>query len=96
VAFRTCLLQALCLPTDEPDPDTVGYERTPAPSDEEIDTWAEGLRSRIISDSEPDVLRGLWMEVVNNQWASAKLKNALKAELTARAEELGHNDGSGE
>ena len=27
VAFRTALLQALCLPTDEPDPDSHTYER---------------------------------------------------------------------
>lgn len=37
VAFRTALLQALCLPTDEPDPDAQTYERSsgadvPAPS----------------------------------------------------------------
>lgn len=31
VAFRTFLLQALCLPTDEPDPDTHNYERAEAP-----------------------------------------------------------------
>lgn len=32
VAFRTALLQALCLPTDEPDPDATAYERdVPAP-----------------------------------------------------------------
>lgn len=30
VAFRTALLQALCLPTDEPDPDSQSYERAPA------------------------------------------------------------------
>lgn len=29
VAFRTCLLQTLCLPTDEPDPDEHSYERAP-------------------------------------------------------------------
>lgn len=29
VAFRTALLQALCLPTDEPDPDHATYERAP-------------------------------------------------------------------
>lgn len=29
VAFRTCLLQTLCLPTDEIDPDAESYERTP-------------------------------------------------------------------
>lgn len=35
VAFRTALLQALCLPTDEPDPDSHTYERsaTQAPQD---------------------------------------------------------------
>lgn len=31
VAFRTALLQALCLPTDEPDPDTQTYERAQQP-----------------------------------------------------------------
>lgn len=33
VAFRTALLQALCLPTDEPDPDHSTYERAPSPID---------------------------------------------------------------
>ena len=32
VAFRTALLQALCLPTDEPDPDEHTYERAAPPS----------------------------------------------------------------
>lgn len=31
VAFRTALLQALCLPTDEPDPDSQSHERTTVP-----------------------------------------------------------------
>ena len=30
VAFRTCLLQTLALPTDEPDPDSQSYERSNA------------------------------------------------------------------
>lgn len=30
VAFRTALLQALALPTDDPDPDSTSYERAPA------------------------------------------------------------------
>lgn len=30
VAFRTALLQALALPTDEPDPDASSYERAPS------------------------------------------------------------------
>lgn len=32
VAFRTVLLQALCLPTDDPDPDTTTYERGAPPT----------------------------------------------------------------
>jgi hypothetical protein len=30
VAYRTALLQALCIPTDDPEPDTETYERGPA------------------------------------------------------------------
>lgn len=33
VAFRTALLQALCLPTDEPDPDAFTHERAESPRD---------------------------------------------------------------
>lgn len=33
VAMRTALLQALCLPTDEPDPDHSTYERAPSARD---------------------------------------------------------------
>src|SRR6185369_11555798 len=32
VAFRTALLQALALPTDDTDPDATSYERSAAPS----------------------------------------------------------------
>lgn len=32
VAFRTCLLQTLCLPTDETDPDASSYERSSHPT----------------------------------------------------------------
>lgn len=35
VAFRTAMLQALALPTDEPDPDTQVYERSPGITPEE-------------------------------------------------------------
>lgn len=36
VAFRTALLQTLCLPTDEPDPDSASYERAERKSDTEL------------------------------------------------------------
>lgn len=53
VAFRTCLLQALCLPTDDPDPDEDSYERSEpesrvhqaGPDDVKADAWANRLRS---------------------------------------------------
>lgn len=32
VAYRIVLLQALCIPTDEADPDSQSYERAPAPA----------------------------------------------------------------
>lgn len=35
VAFRTFLLQALCLPTDEPDPDAQSYEETRPTAEEQ-------------------------------------------------------------
>ena len=41
VAFRTALLQALCIPTDEPDPDASSYERAEPEPD------AGALRGRI-------------------------------------------------
>lgn len=43
VAFRTALLQALALPTDEPDPDVSSYERAPAPSHAELLSKVEEL-----------------------------------------------------
>lgn len=36
VAFRTALLQTLCLPTDDVDPDAHSYERAPAKSLEQV------------------------------------------------------------
>jgi hypothetical protein len=44
VALRTCLLQALLLPTDEPDPDAYSYERETVPFDPAVvSTWPEEL-----------------------------------------------------
>ena len=88
VAFRTALLQALCLPTDEPDADAHSYERTPPPSDEEVDAWAEAMSGRIGACEDPDELRGLWREAVAYRHAGAKLQARLKDELNTRAETL--------
>jgi hypothetical protein len=55
VAFRTALLQALALPTDEPDPDSHTYERAPA-----VDVNA--LRARALSAGTRDELTAIWHE----------------------------------
>lgn len=36
VAYRTCLLQLLCIPTDEPDADSQTYERAPEPREDPL------------------------------------------------------------
>jgi hypothetical protein len=44
VALRTCLLQALMLPTDEPDPDTHSYERNAPKFVADVrESWPESL-----------------------------------------------------
>jgi hypothetical protein len=40
VAFRTALIQALALPTDEADPDESNYERSPEPSAADLEAAA--------------------------------------------------------
>jgi hypothetical protein len=48
VAFRIALLQALALPTDEPDPDTYSYERAPAKpsaSYEQVEAWGVQMQN---------------------------------------------------
>ena len=39
VAYRTFLLQALTVPTDEPDPDLSSHERVPQLSEEDVAEW---------------------------------------------------------
>lgn len=76
VAYRTFLLQLLCLPTDEPDPDTYSYE-TATPNLVDWVTLTSGL-------SNVDEARELWTQA---KTANAS-KDILKA-IEAKAEELG-------
>jgi len=55
VAFRTALLQALALPTDEPDPDASTYERSAAPVASMADV--EGLLAQADGLVDPDKVR---------------------------------------
>lgn len=92
VAFRTALLQALCLPTDEPDADSQVYERTPPPSDEEVQAWADRMATRIQECDDKDELRTLWREAVGYSHASAGIQAELKRELEQRAKDLEVSD----
>lgn len=58
VAFRTCLLQALCLPTDEPDPDSFSPERAAEMKQEH----RSDLAKRVEAATDLDTLRALWQE----------------------------------
>jgi len=59
VAYRTALLQVLCLPTDEPDPDSHTYERSPRES-------AADLMALVESATTTDELRALWKRAGNH------------------------------
>lgn len=65
VAYRIALLQALCIPTDEPDPDSQSYERAshgedwtpaPVPTPEQAAKFAELLKAVNMAADEPALL----------------------------------------
>jgi hypothetical protein len=61
VAFRTALLQALALPTDEPDPDASTYQRVsadPAASDDAVNEI--GLAIDALDETHKQQLREVW------------------------------------
>lgn len=60
VAYRTALLQVLCLPTDEPDPDSHTYERAPVES-------AEHLLGLVQAATTEDELRALWTRAAGDE-----------------------------
>ena len=79
VAMRTALIQALALPTDEPDPDSFTYTR------EAADEKNERVAAKIEAAGTVDELRALW----------AQASPELQKRITARVEELNGGDGNG-
>lgn len=79
VAYRTFLLQALCLPTDEPDPDRHQYERAAAPQETPLQAVLRGLNNAQNGDQVQQVMA----------WAQSKGVDAApevgEALATARA-----------
>lgn len=70
VAYRIALLQALCLPTDEPEPDASTYERAaPAPREVPQESGADVARRRL---RETCAENGWDMDVVAAKFAEVK------------------------
>ncbi len=73
VAFRTFLLQALCLPTDEPDPDSQSHDRAAGPTDQER---AQDTADRAAKNTDPDS----FPRVI--EWAKAQGIDSLMVNVT--------------
>lgn len=88
VAYRTVLLQALCIPTDEPDPDASSHERATRETDL---AWMEAFDARIAAASSVDEVRALWREhteVYDAGRLTDEDRDLLRKALTARKDEL--------
>ena len=79
VAMRTALIQALALPTDEPDPDSFTYTREAADEKKERDAAKiERVDAEIKAATTVDELRALWAQAT--PWQQER--------ITKRVEEL--------
>lgn len=79
VAFRVALLQALCIPTNEPDPDSQTVERA-APRAASGRDWANEVK--LLQSVE--AVSSLWRECS----AFGELTDDLRTAMTARAAEI--------
>lgn len=78
VAFRTCLIQALCLPTDETDPDAQTYERSASKASHPANPRpvSPAKPSQAVSETTQDVV-----VPISGGGASQKQLGAIKAIL---------------
>ena len=74
VAYRTFLLQLLCLPTDEPDPDTYSYEVAAATN--VVNDW----QAQIDALADIESARALYANARQNKAGTAVLK-AIEAKV---------------
>lgn len=83
VAFRIALIQALALPTDEPDPDTQAYQREAAPADP-----AATARELLLREAQDHGLEWLQVRKAFAGTFGHPLRNADAGELRAFTSEL--------
>lgn len=86
VAFRTALLQALCLPTDEPDPDTHTYERSTVDMSQVNAAIGEAQALKIEGDYD-GTREWAAQSQANADAAASKLRKAIAAKRAEQAEE---------
>ncbi len=92
VAYRTVLLQALCIPTDEPDPDSSVHERGQRPQRQEQGPSADqqeqaGVFLAAISEAQSEQeLTGLAAEI--SKANVGPLKDQLRQHYSARMKQL--------
>lgn len=79
VAFRTCLLQSLCLPTDEPDPDSFSPERAA----EIRQSKRDELMARVEAATTKEQLQSIWQD------ANRHGLDDVKAQAVERSKALG-------
>lgn len=85
VAFRTALLQALCLPTDEPDPDAQTFERAasgPPDLSELSETIANAQQAGLEGDYDA-TMEWAAQSQANADAAVAKLRKAIADKAAA-------------
>lgn len=84
VAYRTFLLQLLCLPTDEPDPDSHSYEiAVPAVAESALVDWLEAVKDATTLDE----LKTIWTAVA--EFSDQPVQGTtLKAAITARKKQV--------
>lgn len=89
VAFRIALLQALCIPTGDADPDSQSYERASAPAGPSKS--AVDLLAAISEATEVERLKELWEGIVaayDTQQITEREANQLKAHIGKRNTEI--------
>lgn len=89
VAFRTALLQALSLPTDEPDPDAQSYERSvptavPEMDRDTFDRAMKAITNAVDEATIKQIAAGLKRYEIKDEWTAA-LGEAITDWHTSRA-----------
>lgn len=85
VAFRTALLQALALPTDDPDPDSHTFEGSAAPVERDWDQVADNAEAL----TDPDQVRELWRREGIGTATPKVIKDRITAHLETLVKEQG-------